>query len=302
MQPRTIDLDGAVHYADFGGEGRPIVLVHGLGGSHLNWLPVAPRLAALGRVVAPDLAGHGRTRSQTADAKAGRLARSASVEDNLVLLGRFLDAVAKEPAVLIGNSMGGYLALATAAAFPTKVSSLVLVDPAVPTAPGMKFNARTVALFAGMMLPGIGEAMMRRRAQQGPERSVRDIMALCTVDPGRIAKPVFDAHIELSRERAGYLPAVGHDFLAAQRSLVKALVRRRRFAAMVASIRAPGLIVQGERDRLVHVEAARALARSRPDWQLEVLDDVGHIPQLEAPERFLAVVEPWLRAHAAAPG
>jgi pimeloyl-ACP methyl ester carboxylesterase len=67
---------------------------------------------------------------------------------------------------------------------------------------------------------------------------------------------------------------------------------------MVATIRAPALIVQGERDRLVRVEAARALAAAHPDWQLEVLDDVGHVPQLEAPARFLAIVEPWLRAHA----
>jgi pimeloyl-ACP methyl ester carboxylesterase len=69
---------------------------------------------------------------------------------------------------------------------------------------------------------------------------------------------------------------------------------------MVASIRANALIVQGNRDRLVRVEATRALAAARPDWRLEILDDVGHVPQLEAPERFLAIVEPWLRTRAAA--
>jgi pimeloyl-ACP methyl ester carboxylesterase len=58
--------------------------------------------------------------------------------------------------------------------------------------------------------------------------------------------------------------------------------------------------VQGRRDRLVRLESARALAASRPDWSIAVLDDVGHVPQLEAPEEFLGVVEPWLRARAAA--
>ena len=55
MISKTIDLAGeTVHYADFGGEGPVIVLVHGLGGSHLNWLALAPLLARRGRVVALD--------------------------------------------------------------------------------------------------------------------------------------------------------------------------------------------------------------------------------------------------------
>ena len=300
MEPRTIDLDGLVHYADFGGSGPPIVLVHGLGGSHVNWLPVGPGLAALGRVVAVDLAGHGRTRSRAADERPGLPAQTASVEDNQVLLGRFLDAVAKGPATLIGNSMGGYLSIATAAAWPSKVSSLVLVDPAVPAAPGMKINPKVLALFAGMMTPFLGEALMRRRARMGAEKAVRDLLALCTVDVGRISPEVFEAHVAISRERSGYTPAVLHDFLAAQRSLVRALVQRGRFGRIVASVRAPALIVQGAQDRLVHVDAARGLAKLRPDWQLEILDGVGHVPQLEVPDRFLALVLPWLRARSIA--
>ena len=291
MQHRTVDLDGPVHYADFGGTGPPIVLVHGLGGSHLNWLPVAPRFAAHGRVLAIDLAGHGRTPS---------LGRTARVSANRRLLGRFLEAVAREPAVLMGNSMGGYISLAEVAAEPAKVASLVLVDAAVPPAPGAPFDLRTIALFAGLTLPFIGGALMRLRARNGPEQSVRNIFALCCKDPSRIARDVYDAHVELARERATYGPVVRRDFLEAQRSLLAALVQRRRFYAMVAGIRATALIIQGEQDRLVRVESARALQAARPDWRLEVLDDVGHIPQLETPERFLAIVEPWLRTRAAA--
>lgn len=285
MQHRTVDLDGPVHYADFGGDGRPIVLVHGLGGSHLNWLAVAPRLAAHGRVVALDLAGHGRTRS---------LGRTAMVADNRRLLGRFLDAVAGEPAVLVGNSMGGYLALAEAAEEPAKVASLVLVNAAVPRAPRAAFDPRALAFFAGLTLPFVGEALIRRRARRGPEQGVRDTLALCCVDASRIPRDVYDAHVELARERATYVPAVGRDFLEATRSLMGPLLSRRRFFAMVARIRSPALIIQGEQDRLVRVEAARALAAARPDWRLEVMEDVGHVPQLEAPARFLALVEPWL--------
>jgi pimeloyl-ACP methyl ester carboxylesterase len=285
VKPCTVDLDGPVHYADFGGSGRPIVLVHGLGGSHLNWLSVAPALAQKGRVLALDLAGFGRTPT------AGRTAR---VGANRRLLGRFLETVAREPAVLVGNSMGGYLALAEAAAEPARVSALVLVSPAVPPPLGTRFDPRVFAFFFGTSLPFVGRALLRLRASRGPEVAVRDLLALCCVDSSRIGRDIFDAHVELARERAGRGSQARRDFLEAQRSLLWRLVHRRRFLRMVRGIEAPALIVQGERDRLVRLAAARALASARPDWRFVVLDDVGHVPQLEAPARFLAEVARFL--------
>ena len=281
----TVDLDGPVHYADFGGSGRPIVLVHGLGGSHLNWLAVAPRLAQKGRVVALDLAGFGRTPT------AGRTARIGA---NRKLLGRFLESVAREPAVLVGNSMGGYLALAEAAAEPSRVAALVLVSPAVPTPLGTRIDPRVLAFFFGTSLPFLGRALLRLRAIRGPEVAVRDLMALCCVDSSRIGREVFDAHVELARERAVQGSESRRAFLEAQRSLLWRLVRRRRLLRMIRGIEARALIVQGERDRLVRLAAARALASARPDWRLAILDDVGHVPQLEAPDRFLAEVASFL--------
>jgi glycerol-3-phosphate dehydrogenase len=261
------------------------VLVHGLGGSHLNWLAVAPGLARKGRVLALDLAGFGRTPT------AGRTAR---VGANRRLLDRFLETVAREPAVLVGNSMGGYLALAEAAAEPARVAALVLVSPAVPPPLGARVDPRVFAFFLGTSLPFLGRALLRLRASRGPEMAVRDLLALCCVDSSRIGREIFDAHVELARERAGRGPQARRDFLEAQRSLLWRLVHRRRFLRMVRGIEARALIVQGERDRLVRLAAARALASARPDWRFVVLDDVGHVPQLEAPDRFLAEVARFL--------
>jgi pimeloyl-ACP methyl ester carboxylesterase len=291
MQHRTVDIDGPVHYADFGGSGRPIVLVHGLGGSHVNWLAVGARLSDYGRVYAVDLIGHGRTRS---------LGRSARIGSNRRMLGGFLDAIAREPAVLMGNSMGGYLSIAEAAAEPDKVASLVLVSAAVPLAPGGHFDPRVTAMFFAMAVPVVGGAFMLGRHLRGPEQGVRDTLSLCCADSSRVAREVFEAHVELARERAIHGRANARAFLSAQRSLMMRLMRRRQFYEMVGKVRAPALIVQGDRDRLVRIEATRALATARPDWRLEVLEGVGHVPQIEAPDRFLAVVEPWLRARAAA--
>jgi pimeloyl-ACP methyl ester carboxylesterase len=67
-----------------------------------------------------------------------------------------------------------------------------------------------------------------------------------------------------------------------------------------ARVAAPTLIVHGARDRLVPVAAARALAARRPEFTLEVIDDCGHVPQLEVPDQFLAAATPWLVATLAA--
>src|SRR5690348_12888685 len=115
MKSHTITIAGGpVHYVDYGGEGTPVVLVHGLGGSHLNWMCVGRELAAAPpgyRVVAPDLVGFGRT------PLAGR---SSSIEAQVELLAAFIEKVAGGPCVLAGNSMGGLISVLTAEAHPEK--------------------------------------------------------------------------------------------------------------------------------------------------------------------------------------
>jgi pimeloyl-ACP methyl ester carboxylesterase len=292
MEERTIDLGGVVHYLDFGGRGAPIVLVHGLAGSAVNWLSVGDRLAAHGRTVALDLAGHGRTRFS---------GRPARVKDNRTLLSRFLKAVAREPATLIGNSMGGYLSLAQAAAEPESVRGLVLVAAAAPLPRGNKLDPMVGKMFASLMMPFFASLFMRSRARRGPEKQARDLLALCCVDSSRIDPQVVEAHLALAREREAYSHVNIRDFIDAARSLVRVLAGRQRYLQVVRRVRAPALIVGGEHDRLVRTAATRALADARPDWKYVEIPDVGHVPQLEKPEQFLAIVEPWLAAHRQAP-
>src|SRR5690349_14930790 len=122
---RWIDVGLPVHYLDFGGpaDGSLLVAVHGLGGSALNWLSVAPLLTTRHRFIAPDLAGHGLTRSN---------GRSTAVRANRELLHRFVTSVTDRPVVLLGNSMGGMIALLEAGICPETVARLVLLDPASP--------------------------------------------------------------------------------------------------------------------------------------------------------------------------
>src|SRR5437868_11009566 len=171
MRSRTLDVDGPIHLADFGGTGPTMVLVHGLGGSHANWLAVGAGLAAHARVLAPDLPGFGRT------PLAGR---SARVRANVELLDRLLDAVDGRPAVLVGNSMGGLIAMMEAARRPERVAGLVLVAPAQPRTADAPLDRLVAARFASYALPLVGELAVRQRAARlGPRGLVLDFLATC---------------------------------------------------------------------------------------------------------------------------
>ncbi|MCJ7710197.1 MAG: alpha/beta fold hydrolase, partial [Chloroflexi bacterium] len=132
------DLDGPVHYVDHGGpaDGPLLVCVHGLGGSLINWAALAPLLTDTCRVVALDLAGFGHTRGGS---------RSTSVSANQRLLDRFLVEVTGTPAILVGNSMGGLIAILQAYQRPKTVAGLALIDPALPLALRARPDPRVVA-------------------------------------------------------------------------------------------------------------------------------------------------------------
>lgn len=286
IRGRTIDIDGPVHFADFGGAGRPLVLVHGLGGSHLNWMAVAPRLGERGRVLAPDLPGFGRT------PLAGR---SADIRANQRLLDRFLDTVVGEPAILVGNSMGGLIALLETADAPAKVAGLVLIAPAQPRPAGTRIDLFVAGAFAVYALPGVGERVLRwRAARLGAEGLVRSTLRLCCVDPAAVPPDAVAAHVALARERLAGMPWANSAFLQASRSLIAFLARPSRVYDAVRRIAAPTLLVQGTHDRLVPLAASNALATLRSDWTYSVFDAVGHVPQLEAPERVATTLASWL--------
>ena len=97
------------------------------------------------------------------------------------------------------------------------------------------------------------------------------------------------------------MPWAADAFIDAARSIFRILARRRHFARWVGEIAAPTLVVQGEKDRLVDVASARWLVEKNPQFELEVFDDIGHVPQLECPDRFLEVVGSWLAARPVEP-
>ncbi|MBI3724341.1 alpha/beta hydrolase, partial [bacterium] len=283
MESRTIDLDGPIHYADFGGEGPTLVLVHGLGGSHVNWISSAPLLAKHARVLAPDLPGFGRT---------PRNGRSAAVLAQARILDRFLESTGR--AILVGNSMGGLVVMLEAARRPESVAGLVLVDPAQPRPRSGRVDPAVAAMFALYSVPWVGEVLVRRHvARVGAQRLVENMLALCCADRKRIAREVIDAHVAVAREGLDG-PGWSAAFIEAAQSILRLVLEPSRYRQMVARIEAPTLLLHGKHDRLVPLASSERLARSRPDWTFHALDGIGHVPMLEDPPRFTELVRDWL--------
>jgi pimeloyl-ACP methyl ester carboxylesterase len=287
METRRIDVRGPVNVADFGGQGPPMVLVHGLGGSHLNWMLLGPLLAERARVLAPDMAGFGKT------PPAGR---GTDVSSNARLLRDLLREEIGGPAILVGNSMGALISLLLASDRPDLVAGLILVGPAVPIAPGVPRDRQVTLAFSAYMTPGVGELFVRRRkAVLGPEGLVNETFRLCCVDPSRIPDEVIEAHVDMVRARSR-MPWADASVLSAARSLLREILRRRRFLSRLARVEVPGLILQGEHDRFITSAAARLVARARPGWTYRELDDLGHTPHLEDPERTAREMWQWLES------
>lgn len=287
MRSFTLDIGGPVFVADYGGTGSTVVLLHGLGGSHLNWMSVGPELAKTFHVVAPDLPGFGWSPS------AGR---QASIAANVRLVEELIRGLEGGPALLVGNSMGGLIALGVAAGRSDLLSGLVLVNPALPIPPAelIRFDPVAFRFVAAYLLPRFGEYLFSRTAVQlGPEGLVRSTLARCTVDWRRVDSTMVRAMIDL--ERARFEKPNWHEaVLEGTRSIVQTLMARKHVERWIRSVSTPTLLMHGARDGIVRVSASRAASDIRPDWEYVEFVDAGHVPMMEIPAAFLASVDDWL--------
>lgn len=282
----------SLHVADFGGAGPTILLVHGLGGSHANFVTFAADLARDARVVAVDLPGFGLS----PPSGGGDLgAHVAAVRRVLrAIRDREIEG-ASLPVSIVGNSMGGAVSILLAAEDASAIEKLVLVCPAVPQPDVRALSPRFTMLLGASMLPGYGALFQRRLRAAGPAALVHEMLALTCADKKRVARADVERMIQVAETRMAFDWA-GEAFSQAARSIVLTLLRRRAFQDAMRAIRVPVLHVQGDRDRLVPVTSARAANMICPHWSLEIFDGVGHVPQLEVPDRLAASVRRFLSA------
>jgi pimeloyl-ACP methyl ester carboxylesterase len=299
------DLGGPVHWIEFspGADGQaqptkhgqndanepPIVFVHGLGGSHLNWCLLGPHLAAGRRVVALDLRGFGLTPG---------LRVNSTVRADTRLVDRFINEVIGTPVILVGNSMGGMISILETAANPGAVNGLVLIDPALPLPPQTP-DWQVLGQFLLYLTPGLGGLVVAKAMSSiSPEVVVQRLLRLCFADPSRADPQMVKAEVALLTRRHPATPAQASAragvFLAAARSLLRVLGRPQSYHAIMAGIDVPVLLIGGDADRLVPVAAVRRAAARNPRWESLILAGVGHTPQLEVPEIVVAAIRDWL--------
>ncbi|AKU15325.1 alpha/beta fold hydrolase [Luteipulveratus mongoliensis] len=292
LPTQWIDLDGTrVHYVEAPGpaDGPTFVMVHGLGGSLLDWDSLVPLLAQRGHVYAVDLGGHGLTEVEP---------ERATVQGNRALLDRFLRTVVGRPAVLVGNSMGGLVSSLQAGAAPGTVSGLVLVDPVLPMSPKAPSHPLVAVAFGIYAVPPLGRWFLNDRSSKiPPEQLAHEVFKLVTAHVEKVPAWLIDRHVELSRQRQSSLTSNDAFLVAARSILMTAGVRRQTYERDLARILHPVLLVHGDRDRLVNVAAARRLAQWRSTWTYAEGADMGHCPMFEEPEWVAEQVDEWLALH-----
>jgi 2-succinyl-6-hydroxy-2,4-cyclohexadiene-1-carboxylate synthase len=251
------------------GEGeRPLVLVHGFSGFRHDFAGQLPGLARHGRVLAPDLRGHGESgRGGAADY--GLAALTAD------LLG-FLDALGIERADVLGHSMGGMVALRAALAAPKRIASLVLMST---SAGPLGFVDRAQLALAGRVAREAGMAalaqILRARAAGDAARGEADRR--------------MEAEWGEERFWAWRTARVAAMDPAAYEPLATALAEQEDLTPRLAAIACPTAVLVGELDREFRAPSD-ALARHIEGARLHVLPRAGHQPQHEAPEAWRAAV------------
>jgi pimeloyl-ACP methyl ester carboxylesterase/putative sterol carrier protein len=272
---RVVDIDaGGVRLACYeAGAGEPLVLLHGLGGSKITWLPVLSALAPGHRLLAPDLPGHGDSEKPRAPDFSARY--YAGVVTAL------MDERDVAAATVVGNSMGGRVALEMARLHPDRVHAVALLAPALP---GLRW--RRLMGFMRLIPSGVGAIPLPLR-RQWTEVAVRRLFADVRTLPPHAVEAAAEEFLRIYAD-----PAARLAFFATLRQIVTE--RPGPFFKAMRKVRQPALVVFGDTDRLVPAKLGVGLASHLPDADLRVLRRVGHVPQFEATEQTLDLLTAFL--------
>jgi pimeloyl-ACP methyl ester carboxylesterase len=254
-----------------------LVLLHGLGCTHRTWLPVIDALARRYTVIAPDLLGHGASDKPRADYSIGAFANG--VRDLLTVLD--VDRV-----TVVGHSLGGGVAMQFAYQFPERTERLVLVgsgglgpevSPAIRAITTTGFHQ----VMGALTLPGVRHL------------GVSGLKAL-----SRSGLPAFRDYDEVAAIYDSFRDPAAR---AAIRHVVRAVVDWQGQVVSMAD-RAylteamPMCVIWGQHDRVIPVSHADRAAALAPKARIEVIPNAGHFPHKDHPERFVKILNDFIRS------
>ncbi|HEV3058579.1 MAG TPA: alpha/beta fold hydrolase [Vicinamibacterales bacterium] len=254
-----------LHYLE-AGRGAPVVLLHGLGGDGSRWRPNIEPLAKDFHVFALDQIGFGESDKPLANYHTGMLAE---------FLAGFLKAAGVPKASLVGNSMGAGVALYTAVHYPEMVDRIVLAD-------GGGYRQAAGA----PQVPPTAEALHRRQIQNSVTRDeTREFFRILFHDKSLVTEKMVDEQLTL-RLRAAFTITKMQEG-GERGSLSEQEVR---------SVKAPTLVLWGRYDELANPAGADRLEKTIPGARKVIIDNCGHMPQLERADEFNRIVRDFLLA------
>jgi pimeloyl-ACP methyl ester carboxylesterase len=258
-------------------DAEPALLVHGLGGSALNWTDFAGQLRTRLDVEMIDLPGHGYSGPSPR--------RNYSLAEHARTVIAYLDRSARGPVHLVGNSMGGEISLRVAAQRPDLVRTLTLISPAVPDVRRLRLHPlKANPLMVLLVLPGLGGAALRRIGRASAESRVRGSMRIVLADPSRYPAQRLAQDVTETEDRAAMAWA-NEAMLRSMRGLaMNQLFRARSTWAAIGRVQAPTLVLSGDQDKLVAPDLAGYVAAAVPDSRVLVLTDIGHTAMMEDPQ------------------
>jgi pimeloyl-ACP methyl ester carboxylesterase len=269
----SVEIDGRrVDYVDIGdqGQARPIVFIHGLGGQWQNWLENIPRFAQERRVIAVDLPGFGTSEMPRERISIERYGRTVA---------ELCERLELAPVVLVGNSMGGFVAAEVAIRRPDITERLMLVaaagvSQADLSARPIKVGAKAIALLTTSTLSQLRPAARRPRARHW-------FLSLVVRHPGALRADLAFEGLLKGSGKPGF-----EDALMANLSY--------DFRDRLPQIGCPTLILWGEKDALIPVRDAERFRELIPGARKVLLRDTGHLPMVERPPTFNAELARFL--------
>ncbi len=261
----TLEVDGRPTRYRTLGSGSPLLLLHGIGRSLEDWAEVESAFAARHTVYAVDLAGFGESAAVEGRTNLLRLAEAALA---------FLDAVGvTEPVAVVGNSLGGAVAMQLAVLAPQRVSALVLADPA-------GFGKEVTIALRILDVPIVGRRLARPSRQNALMETQGIFRDQSLVTEDRIALALRLAErpggTTVLRQTASSLGT----FWGVKKGW------RRRLLAQLAPLGIPTLVVWGEKDRILPATGLDEVRRVLPHAETHLFAQTGHMPQIERPEEF----------------
>jgi len=258
------------------GSGPALLLLHGLACDHSTWEPVIESLAKRYTVIAPDLLGHGRSAKPRADYSVGGYANG--MRDLLTVLGI-------DKATVVGHSLGGGVAMQFAYQFPERTQRMILVSPG-------GLGPEVTPLIRAVSLPGFHQAMglltlpgLRQSGRLG-----LDLLSKSGIPHTRDLDEVSDIYENFKDPK----------FRAAIAHVVRAVVDWRGQIVTMAD-RAylteamPMCIIWGDDDSVIPHSHSRRIAALAPQTRVEILPNAGHFPHKDHPERFVKIVNDFVR-------